>query len=113
MEGCNGIAVLIDGKVISVDLFGNKETYRYYFPMLRDSAFTLSRSNAEKSQVDNHEAFFRTLEAIDGFNDASRQIEEGHPGTGTLHMVESDRLVGFSLTHNEELIHNAFFAKQD
>ena len=113
MEGCNGLAVLIDRKVISVDLFGNKESYRYYFPMLRDAAFTLSRPNAEKSQIDNHEAYFRTLEAIDWFNDAGRRAEELYPGAGMLHLVENEHLVGFSLTHNEELIHNAFFAKQN
>jgi hypothetical protein len=112
-EGCNGLAVLMNGKVISADLFGNVESYRYYFPMLRDAAFTLSRPGAEKSQIDHHEAYFRTLEAIDGFNDAGRKAEELYPGAGTLHMVENDRLIGFSLMHGEELIHNAFFAKQN
>ena len=113
MEGCNGLAVLIDGKVISVDLFGNEESYRYYFPMLRDAAFTLSLPGAKRKQIDIHEAYFKTLEVLDEFNDAGRKTEEACPGAGTLHMVESDRLVGFSLMHNAELIHNALFAKQD
>ena len=112
-EGCNGLAVLIDGKVISVDLFGNEESYSYYFPMLWDAAFTLSRQGDKEKQTDIHEAYFRTLEALDGFNDASRHAEESHPGAGTLYMVESDRMVGFSLTHGEEMIHNAFFTRQD
>ncbi|MBE0674967.1 MAG: hypothetical protein IH591_09930 [Bacteroidales bacterium] len=110
-EGCNGLSVIIDGKVISVDLFGNEESYRYYFPMLRDAAFTLSLHGAKQKQIDDHEAYFKTLEAIDGFNDSGRKAEETYPGAGTLHMVESDRLVGFSLMANEEQIHHAFFAK--
>jgi hypothetical protein len=57
-EGCNGLTVLIDGKVISVDLFGNEESYRYYFPRLRDSAFTLSRTKEQTEQIDMHEAYF-------------------------------------------------------
>lgn len=112
-EGCNGLAVILDGKVISADIFGNEESYKYYFPMLRDAAFTLSRPGAEKDQYDIHEAYFKALSAIDDFNDAARHPEEGHPGAGTLHMVETQQLVGFSLMHGEEMIHNALFARQD
>lgn len=110
-KGCNGLAVLIDGKVISADLFGNEESYRYYFPMLRDAAFTLTFPGAKRKQTDLHEAYYKTLEVLDEFNDAGGKAEKNHPGAGTLHMVESDRLVGFSLMHNAELIHNAIFAK--
>lgn len=112
-KGCNGLAILIDGKVISADLFGNEESYMYYFPMLRDAAFSLSHPGAKKKQIDIHEAYYKTMEALDEFNDAGRNAEEAYPGTGILHMVESDRLIGFSLMHNDELIHNALFARQD
>jgi hypothetical protein len=33
----NGMAVFMDTKVLCADIFGNKEVYKYYFPMLRDS----------------------------------------------------------------------------
>lgn len=112
-DGCNGLAVLIDGKVISADLFGNEESYRYYFPMLRDAAFTLSRPGTKKNQHEMHESYFRALEAIDEFSDALRHPEESHPGAGTLNMVETERLVGFSLIHGEEMIHNALFVRQE
>lgn len=112
-EGCNGLSVLIDGKVISVDLFGNEESYRYYFPMLRDAAFTLSRISEQMEPADMHESYFKALAAIDDFNDARRTAEENHPGAGTLFMTETGWLVGFSLMHGEEMIHNAFFAKQN
>lgn len=112
-EGCNGLAVILDGKVISADIFGNEESYRHYFPMLRDAAFTLSRHGADSEQPEMHEAYFRTLEAIDEFSDAGRHPEEKHPGAGTLSMVETERLVGFSLMHGKELIHNALFARHD
>jgi hypothetical protein len=111
-EGCNGLSVLIEGKIISVDLFGNEESYRYYFPMLRDAAFTLSRTSDQTEPIDIHEAYFKSLAAIDEFSDAKRTVEEHHPGAGTLYMTENVKLVGFSLMRNEELIHNAFFAKQ-
>jgi len=110
-KGCNGLAVLINGKVISADLFGNEESYRYYFPMLRDAAFTLFYPGTKKEQIDIHEAYYRTMEVLDEFNDASHKAEEFYPGAGTLQMVESDRLVGFSLMHSEDLIHNALFAR--
>ncbi len=112
-EGCNGLAVILDGKVISADIFGNEESYKYYFPMLRDAAFTLSRHGAKKEEIEMHEAYFRALEAIDEFSDAGRHPEEVHPGAGTLSMVETERLLGFSLVHGEEMIHNALFARHD
>lgn len=111
-EGCNGLFVLVDGKVVSADLFGNEESYKYYFPMLRNAAFTLSRPNEKNHQIEIHEAYYKTIEALDGFNDAGRKAEESYPGAGTLQMVESDGLVGFSLMYNEDLIHNALFARQ-
>jgi hypothetical protein len=80
--------------------------------MLRDAAFTLSRTSEQMEQTDIHEAYFKALAAIDEFNDAGCTHEENHPGAGTLYMTETDRLVGFSLMNNEELIHNAFFATQ-
>jgi len=112
-DGCNGLAVILDGKVISADIFGNEESFKYYFPMLRDAVFTLSRHGADREQPDMHEAYFRALEAIDEFNDAGRHPEESHPGAGTLNMVETERLVGFSLMHGEEMIHNALFTRND
>jgi hypothetical protein len=81
--------------------------------MLRDAAFTLSRHGADCEQPEMHEAYFRALEAIDEFSDAKRHPEEKHPGAGTLSMVETERLVGFSLMHGKELIHNALFARHD
>lgn len=112
-EGCNGLAVILGGKVISADIFGNGESYRYYFPMLRDAAFSLSRPDKKKEVISMHEAYFRALEAIDEFSDARRHPEESHPGAGELSMVETERLVGFSLMHGAEMIHNALFARQD
>jgi hypothetical protein len=110
-EACNGLVMILDGKVLSADIFGNEESYKYYFPMLRDAAFTLSRPGAEEEQTDMHEAYFKALAAIDDFSDAGRHPVDGHPGAGTLFMVETRQLVGFSLVHGEELIHNAFFAR--
>jgi hypothetical protein len=41
---CNGLAVVLDGKVVCLDLFGTEVVYKYYFPMLRDSAFRMAYS---------------------------------------------------------------------
>ena len=98
--------------MISADIFGNGESYKYYFPMLRDAAFTLSHPGDKEKQTDIHEAYYKALAAFDGFNDAGRTAEESYPGAGTLYMVENEQLVGFSLTQGEELIHNAFFTRQ-
>jgi hypothetical protein len=110
--GCNGLAVILDRTFISADLFGNADVYRYYFPMLRDSAFRIASQGKKYKPVDHHEAYFKVLDAIDNFEAAGRQHDLNYSGVGLYNSVENKEIVGSELSFEEQLIHSAIFAKQ-
>ena len=110
-SGCNGLAVISGGKVVSVDIFGKEDVYRYYFPFLRDSAFMTPSHEMQQPAPDKHEAFYRTLEAIDNFETAPRITESGYEGGGSRHIVENGELIGLDLQFEGQPIHSVFFGK--
>ena len=71
--GCNGIAVVADGKVQCIDIFGNEEVFRYYFPLVRDSAFRTARREKGTKAADMHESYFKALDALDSLDVAERK----------------------------------------
>ena len=110
-NGCNGLAVIIDKKVISADLFGREEVYKHYFPMLRDSAFRMVHQGKKDKSIDIHEAYYKALETLDNFEAAERHPDSNYLGAGLFNIVETPDIVGFELALDGQLIHNAFFAK--
>lgn len=112
-KGCNGLAVILGRKVISADLFGREEVYRYYFPMLRDSAFRIATQGKKCKPVDQHEAYFKVLDAIDSFEAADKHHDSNYSGAGFYKIFETTIIVGSELTVEGQLIHSAIFTKQD
>ena len=110
---CNGMAVILDGKVISIDLFGREEVFIYYFPMLRDSAFRMAHRGKKHKPVDQHEAYYKVMDTLDNYEAAERHPDSNYPGAGIFKTVETDGMVGFELTYAAQLIHAAIFAWQD
>lgn len=108
----NGIAVFMDSKVLCADIFGTKEVYQYYFPMLRDSAFRMAQTGRSQKSPDKHEAFYKVMEAIDNLGTASRRPEETYRGSGLFSIAENDSMVGFELTMLGQMIHSAVFVRQ-
>ncbi len=111
-KGCNGLAVILDRKVISADLFGREETYRYYFPMLRDAAFRMAHQGRKEKPLNVHEAYYKVLDTLDHFGAAERHREKGYAGAGLFNIVETAAIVGFELTLKGQLIHDAIFANR-
>jgi len=109
--GCTGIAVFASGKVQCIDLFGNEDVYRYYFPLLRDAAFRMASTGKGISEPEKHESFYRVLECIDGFESAVGSIWESYTGSGKLNIVESEKIMGFNLEMEDELVHNVIFTR--
>jgi len=111
-KGCNGLAVILDRKVISADLFGREEIYRYYFPMLRDAAFRMAHQGRKEKPLNVHEAYYKVLDMLDHFGAAERHPEKNYAGTGLFNIVETAAIVGFELTLKGQLIHDAIFANR-
>jgi hypothetical protein len=109
--GCTAIAVFAAGKVQCIDIFGSEESYRYYFPLLRDAAFRMADIRTGVKEPEMHEAYYKSLEAIDSFDTVDRRAEENYTGSGELVLGESDTQIGFDLSMNSELVHRAIFQK--
>jgi hypothetical protein len=112
LEGCNGLAVVTDGKVQCIDIFGDEDVYRYYFPMLRDSAFRTASTAEKAMKTDQAEAFFRVLETLDTFELLKRNPDELYNGAGTLSVCENESLIGFELSLQSQPAHIAVFCRE-
>lgn len=110
-NGCNGLAVIADGNVISIDIYGTEDLYAHYFPMLRDSAFNMASVSRKTKPADINEAYFRALDMVDRFELLPRQNEELYKGTGSLRRSEDEHITGFELLLNNQPVHLAIFAK--
>jgi hypothetical protein len=110
-EGCNGLAVVSGGKVQCIDIFGNTEVYRNYFPILRDSAFRIAGKTSDANAPDQHEAFFRVNDTMDVLGTLQKSAVENYRGAGTHAQAENEAFIGFELSREKELVHIAVLAK--
>lgn len=111
LADCNALALLVDGQVASVDIFGNEACFRHYFPLLRDAAFR-SHAATSKDPVGQPEAYYKSSEAVDSFLDSRRVKEKTYAASGIMELSEAELLGGFILSVQGQLIHAAGFAKQ-
>ena len=110
--GCNGIAVVSEGKVQCMDLFGAEDVYKYYFPLLRDSAFRIAATGKKIQPVDMHEANFKVLDALDRLEPVERTADKSYTAAGNMNIVEQDDLIGFELMSEGVLVHKAVFTNK-
>ena len=109
--GCNGMAVVADGKVQCIDIFGNEEVFRYYFPLVRDSAFRTARGEKEAKTADMYESYFKALDTLDSLEAAERKEDTQYAGAGLFSLAEMEHLISFELTMEGQMIHQAVFMK--
>ncbi|MCJ7448684.1 MAG: hypothetical protein MUO72_13420 [Bacteroidales bacterium] len=60
--------MVLDRKVVCIDLYGIEEIYMHYFPKLRDSAFKMANTAKENKLVDLHEAYYKVLDILDNYD---------------------------------------------
>jgi hypothetical protein len=110
-NGCNGLAVLINRKIVCVDVFGTEEIYRYYFPKLRDSTFLQATSGNGEQAMDVHEAAFKVLDLLEHFEISENTQDRNYSGAGSLSIREGNGFVGVWLECKSQLIHCSLFGK--
>lgn len=108
-KGCNGLAVLIDKKVVCIDIFGTVEIYDHYFPKLRDSAFQRANHNKGTDTIEKSEAYFKVLDFLDNFEQTQKKPDLDYTGAGSLSIADNDNFVGFDLSYEKQIIHTALF----
>lgn len=109
--GCNGLAVLSDGKIACIDIFGREEVYRHYFQYLRDSAFLHAVAEHEDKTMDIHEAMYRVNELMSRFELSDKTPDVTYSGAGSLLIGEAPGWLGFELECGGQRIHCCLFGK--
>lgn len=111
-SGCNGLAVILDKKVVSLEVFGTEQIYRQYFPKLRDSAFQLKNIKKEETPIDAHEAYFKALDTFDFYEASVKKEDSSYMGAGVLNIIDNPRITGFELSNENQVIHCILFGKE-
>jgi len=106
---CNGLAVFMDGQIMSVDLFGNRNVYAYYFPKLSDAV--KRNANMEEKKIDQAEAFYRLDEFLDNLQFVELPENKTIQGAGSLMMIKQENIPGFRLSFKNQEVHLAAFIK--
>lgn len=110
-KGCNALAVMLDHNIVCIDIFGTEDSYKHYFPKLRDSAFRQATVNENAKAVDVHEGNYKALDALDRYFLEPRNQNMEYEGAGSFFIADTDELVGFDLSMDKQIIHNVLFFK--
>ena len=110
-SGCNGLALFHDRKLISFDVFGNREVYEYYFEKLAGNALMHSVNPATDDLPGQAELSYRLDEFLDLFESGLKdEVLDGNVRIGSLRWSGIAGHPGFELTHESQLVHMAGFS---
>jgi hypothetical protein len=109
-DGCNGLAIFEGKRLLSFDIFGNREVYGYYFELLVTDYIVRIRKGRGDGAMEKAEAFYRLDEALDGFESKLRKPVSGAGGgIGEFSWSGDPGHPGFRLSYKEQLVHLAGF----
>ena len=105
-----GAIFLINGKVVGMDCFGKAETFEKTFKKILES-YALDAIDWYDSKVDSKKSKAKVNNFLKTANDA--QVET-HPsvGLGTDCRLDSKKCTGFSLSHEDQVLHLSVFARE-
>ena len=110
-ENCNGLAVFDGRKLVSFDIFGNRDVYAYYFDKLAQDALLRIRPGREGNALKHAEAFYRLDEFLDEFiSKLGGPVEGGNEEIGEFRWSGDQNSPGFQLNFEKQLVHLAGFA---
>lgn len=110
-NSCNGLAVIMNRKIVTCDLFGSREAFRYYFPRLKDTALMYKMPGKKAKPVEEAEAFYKLDEFLDTVEKDLKPSDEHVAGLGKIRRIKNENIPGFDLSYDGQLIHLAAFAK--
>ena len=106
----DGLAIFDGRKLISFDIFGNREVYAYYFDKLAQDALGRVRPGPEGKVLEKAEAFCRLDEFLDEFESKLGEPVEGANGEiGEFRWSGDQNQPGFGLDFENQLVHMAGF----
>ena len=118
-KNCNGLAVFEGKKLVSFDIFGNREAYQYYFDLLAGNALSRVHNDdgrgamKEEEAIEKAEAFYRLDEYLDIFEaELEPPVESENGNVGTLRWSGTKQYPGFELSYESQLVHIAGFSRK-
>lgn len=111
-KNCNGLAVFEGQKLVSFDIFGNRNAYQYYFDQLAGNALSLVDNDGVAEAMKEAEAFYRLDEYLDLFeSELEPPVDSQNGNQGMLRWSGAQQYPGFELSYNGHLLHLAGFAR--
>lgn len=109
-DGCNGLAIFEGKRLLSFDIFGNREVYGYYFELLAIDTIVRIKRGRREGAMAKAEAFYRLDEALDDFESKLRKPVSGaNGGIGEFSWSGDPAHPGFRLSYKEQMVHLAGF----
>lgn len=122
---CNGLAVFEGKKLLSFDVFGNRQAYHYYFELLAGNALSRIQPDTmkdarkgmddlrEADAIEKAEAFYRLDEYLDIFEAGLEPtVDLEHRNVGRLRWSGVQKYPGFELSYEDHLVHLAGFCRE-
>ncbi len=110
IESQIGSVFMIDGKVMGMDCFGKPETFEKVFEKLVES-YALDAIDTPKSKESSKVESDRVSEFVR--NPTTSKVEpRPSVGLGTDCRLESKKITGFALAHDNKILHLSAFSRQ-
>jgi len=111
-HNCNGLAVFDGRRLVSFDIFGNREAYHHYFDRLANSALIQVDEHTGKDAPGEAELFYRLDEFLDDFElKLEIPVKQKRGSIGALRWSGQQEFPGFELDFTGHLIHMVGFAR--
>jgi len=110
-KSCNGLAIFDGRKLVSFDIFGNRDVYSYYFDRLTRGILAGVGPGKDDGALEQAEAFYRLDEFLDEFESKlGDPVERSYGEIGEFRWSGYRDNPGFQLTLENQLVHMAGFA---
>jgi hypothetical protein len=109
VPSCNALMIFTGHRFFAMDLFGNREAYRYYFPGIIDSAYLHQRGSKSDRLLTKAEAFYKLDEYLDELY-ANLELSEVTKGVGKVRRDRRNYYPGFELSYENKPVHLASFS---
>lgn len=109
VPSCNALMIFMYHRFFAMDLFGNRDAYRYYFPGISNSAYRQQHDMTGDNLLTEAEAFYRLDEFLDKL-DGNLEPSRVNNGVGKIRRDRRNEYPGFELSYEGRSVHLASFS---
>jgi len=104
-KDANGIALVVDQKLLNIEVFNRTDIYSEYFPkILKSTAMEVLHLEAKENVLTETEAIYKTQTMFDTIDTIEKTKHKG-VATGDEERFDSEEMTGFELRFRNHLIH--------